>query len=570
MGLPGMNDIVLEGLIGSQGVAIGPALILDEKRHSVKPQKIGASKIKGHLNRFIKSKEKLLAEINQLSASLDATTAEIFEAQKHIIADVELEKRIKKLITEERFTVDYAIHEAFNTFINQLKSTDSEFFKQRIVDLENLRDRLIDLANEDKKEIEIEKGAILVVRDISPTDLVAYYDHGVAGLVMEKGGVTSHAAIIAQSLNLPCLVSVKNCNFAADYPRQVILDANVGELIINPDQHLLTTYKKKIKQLEKEHEKQFSANDHSETTDGESFHLYANVEFVQELPILKQHNIEGIGLLRTEALLYSGLGHKQEEDQISFYEEVLEKVEGRVVIRLFDVGGDKLHFEEKDENNPFLGWRGIRMLLDERDLLKTQIKAILKVSGKYPGRIYILVPMVTVLEEIQEVKRVLSDSMQELLNSGISVDEAIKIGIMVEVPSVVILADQFAKEVDFLSVGTNDLTQYSLAVDRGNERICSLYQHYHPAVLQLIKITAKAAANHNIELSVCGELAGDIVGAACLFGMGITHLSISPSSIPKIRHLLSSYSSDEFSLYAQKALQVSTAHEVKEHFEALF
>lgn len=570
MALPGTNNIVLEGLIGSQGVAIGSALILDEKHHSVKPQKIGAFQTRAHLKRFKKAKEKLLAEIDQLSANLDATTAEIFEAQKHIISDVELEKRIKDLISEDRFTIDYAIHEAFNTFINQLRNTDSEFFKQRIVDLENLRDRLIDLANEDEKEIEVEKGAILVVRDISPTDLVAYYDHGIAGLVMEKGGVTSHAAIIAQSLNLPCLVSVKNCKLAADYPRQIILDANVGELIVNPDQQTLNTYKKKIKQLEKDHEEQLSASDRSETTDGESFHLYANVEFVQELPILKQHNIKGIGLLRTEALLYSGIGHKQEADQISFYEEVLANVEGRVVIRLFDVGGDKLHFEEKDENNPFLGWRGIRMLLDERELLETQIKAILKVSGKYPDRIYILVPMVTVIEEIQEVKRVLEDSKRELLSAGVEVDESIKIGIMVEVPSVAILADQFAKEVDFLSVGTNDLTQYSLAVDRGNERICSLYQHYHPAVLQLIRLTAEAATKNGIELSVCGELAGDIVGAAFLFGLGVTHLSISPSSIPKIRHLLSSYSNQEFSTYAQKVLQVTTAMEVKEHFEALF
>ena len=570
MGTVSEKDIIIKGFTGSAGIAIGPAFVVNEKQHSIMPKTIGAFQAKGHLKRFLKAKETFLEEIDRLAENLDAATAEIFEAQKHIISDVELQERIKNLISEKHHTVDYAIYEAFNTFINQLKVSDSDFFKQRIVDLENLRDRLIELACENQKEIHIEKGAILVVRDISPTDLVTYHDHGIAGLVMGKGGVTSHAAIIAQSLNLPCIVSAKNSIQASEFASQVILDASAGELILNPEHQTLNLYKKKIKRLQKEREEQLKVKERSETKDGQVFHLFANVEFVQELPIVQQHNVEGIGLLRTEALLYSGIGHKQEEDQIKFYEEVLSKGSGRVVIRLFDVGGDKLHFSASDEDNPFLGWRGIRMLLDERELLHTQLKAIFKVSGRYPDRIRILVPMVTIIEEIAEVKKVIAEVKEELRQEGVSFDDSVKMGIMVEVPSVAIMANEFAREVDFLSVGTNDLTQYSLAVDRGNERICNLYQHFHPSILQLIRMTADAAHKNGIEISVCGELAGDVIGAASLMGMGVNHLSISPSSIPKIRHLLSIHTSEEFSSYAQKALSASTAFEVKEHFEALF
>jgi phosphotransferase system enzyme I (PtsI) len=274
--------------------------------------------------------------------------------------------------------------------------------------------------------------------------------------------------------------------------------------------------------------------------------------------------------LRTEALLYSGIAHKREADQIRFYQQILSKSKGEVTIRLFDVGGDKLNISAKNEDNPFLGWRGIRMLLDERELLQSQIRAILKVSSKYRGRIKILVPMVTVVEEIVEVKEVFKEVEAELIKASVDFDSDVKIGIMVEVPSVALLANHFAQQVDFISIGTNDLTQYTLAVDRGNERICTLYQQYHPAILHLVKLAATAAQNHGIVCEVCGELAGDPIGTAFLLGIGINNLSMSPTHIPRIKHFLSTNFHKDFTSFAQQSLQATSAAEVREHFEALF
>ena len=564
------NDIVVKGLSSSEGVVIGPVLVIGEKKKAVQPRKIELSEIHVHVQRFEESKEAFLGELESLALNLDSATGEIFEAQKHIVADIEIDQQVKHRISVGNYSVDFAIYDTFDGFIERLKESGSELFRQRIVDLENLRDRLIELACRNEQELEVEKGAILVVRDISPTDLVAYYEKGISGLVMDKGGVTSHASIIAQSLNIPCIVSAKYGVKAAAYSGQAIIDGASGEFIINPSKETLELYRKKITLLKSEIEAKIKSDELSETLDGYAFHLNANVEFVQELTQVKQYRAEGIGLLRTEALLYSGLAHRREDDQVEFYESILSKSEGKVVIRLFDVGGDKLNIGAKDEDNPFLGWRGIRMLLDERELLHAQFRAILKVSANYPGRIHILVPMVTVLEEIREVKKVLQEVKSELASADIPFDDDIKTGVMVEVPSVAILADQFAQEVDFLSVGTNDLTQYSLAVDRGNERICNLYQHYHPAILHLINSSAKAAREHGIGISVCGELAGDMIGAACLIGLGVNELSMSPSNIPKIKHLLNSHSRSEFEEFAQIVLTLGTVQEVRERFEALF
>lgn len=562
------TDIIINGLPGNEGVAIGPVLVIDEQKKVVQPRKISPDQVDAHIQRFEYSKQAFLEELESITQNLDSAPHEIFEAQKHIVSDVDVDLRVKEFIAKEYFSVDFAIYETFNRFIERLKESGSELFMQRIVDLENLRDRLIELSCNIGGGVEVEEGSILVVKEISPTDLVTYHDKGVCGLVMDKGGVTSHAAIIAQSLNIPCIVSAKHSVKAAEFANQAIIDASTGEFIINPSNETLAHYKRKIERLQKE-EARFQKNERSETVDGHRFFLNANVEFVQELPLVAKYKAEGVGLLRTEALLYSGLAHQREADQIEFYESILAQSTGPVVIRLFDVGGDKLHLAAKDEDNPFLGWRGIRMLLDERELLQTQLKAILVVSARYKGRIRILLPMVTVLEEIREIKKVLQEVKAKLTSTNIAFDNDIKIGVMVEVPSVALLAHHFAQEVDFFSIGTNDLTQYSLAVDRGNERICTLYQHYHPAILHLINATAQAAKQYHIEISVCGELAGDVIGAAFLVGLGVNNLSMSPANIPKIKHFLSTHTLQEFKHFAQAALSVSTAQEVKDQFEAL-
>tara|TARA_R110000868_G_scaffold368227_1_gene631201 strand:- start:30679 stop:32391 length:1713 start_codon:yes stop_codon:yes gene_type:complete len=567
MSIQTRGEISIKGLPGSDGIAIGKVLVVDQKKTKIQPKKIKSDNIFIHLKRYSKAKKSFLKELDDLANNLDQKTAGILETQKHIVSDIEIGKRINASIEVDNYSVDYSIYNIFNQFIERLRESGSELFQQRIVDIENIRDRLISLSCEDEKELEVEKGAILIVKEISPTDLVSYHEKGVSGLIMDKGGVTSHAAIIAQSLNIPCIVSTKVAVQNAGFAKQAILDGPNGELILDPSKEKLREFRKKIREIQKTKLSQKSTKRVSETLDGIPFHLRANIEFPQELSIAKQYGAEGIGLLRTEALLYGGIAKKSEIEQDKFYEEILSNGSGPVTIRLFDVGGDKLSAHTPDEANPFLGWRGIRMLLDEKETLKSQLRSILKVAGKFPGRVKILVPMVSVFEEIIEIKQAIDNVEKELNKEGVTFDESVPIGIMIEVPSAALLAKHLAKEVDFFSIGTNDLTQYTLAVDRGNEQICKLYQHQHPAVWQLIKLTKEAADEQNIELSVCGELAGDVLGATCLLGMGINDLSMSPSSILRVKEALVMRTSKEMKRISEEVLGCRTTSEVRELYK---
>ncbi len=565
-----LNEQIIYGQASNEGIAIGPVWVIDNANLAISVKKIRSIQVRPHQKRFSTAKKLFLEEVEQLSVNLDSATKEILEAQKHIVTDVDIEAKINHLIEGERYSIEYAIHKTFGHFIERLRESNSVVFKQRIVDLENIRDRLIELSHDRGKQQKIPKGSILIVKEISPTDLVAYYDQGISALVMDKGGLTSHATIIAQSLNIPCVVSAKNAVFVGKNSEQAIVDSNKGAIIFNPKVSTLNDYKTKVKELFRVKKDRSKIKEQSLTTDGFNFHLRANIEFVQELDQVKKSGAEGIGLLRTEALLYGSLEKSSFEEQYKFYDQILEKSSGVCTIRLFDAGGDKLKVKSEDEDNPFLGWRGIRMLLDEREMLVEQLKAILSVSGKYMGRIQILVPMITNIPEIKEVKSIIIEVQNGLDKEGILYDKYVKLGIMVEVPSVALLASHFAKEVDFFSIGTNDLTQYALAVDRGNERICSLYKHTHPAVWQLIYQTVYSAKKASIQLSVCGELAADQIGAATLIGMGVNELSMSPHSIPKIKHLLSSHSEKKFRELAQKVMNSSTTEEVNIIYKALF
>lgn len=568
MSIQKQGEVSIRGLSGSEGIAIGKVLVVDQRKKKIQPKKIKTEFILAHQKRYSKAKKILLDELETLALNLDMEAAGILETQKHIVSDIEIEKRINEAIEIESYSVDFSIFKVFNEFIERLRESGSELFQQRIIDIENIRDRLIILSCKDKKTIEIEKGAILIVKEISPTDLVSFHEKGIAGLIMDKGGVTSHAAIISQSLNIPCIVSTKVAVQSAGFAKKAILDATNGKLILNPSKESLVEFRKKIKKIRNTDITLKVSKKISETKDGFPFHLRANIEFSQELLLANKYGAEGIGLLRTEALLYGGIAKKSEAEQDKFYEEILSNSSGTVTIRLFDVGGDKLNTHTPDEANPFLGWRGIRMLLDQKEMLISQLRAIFKVAGKFPARVKILIPMISVYEEIIEVKKIIEQVKKELKKERIPIDESVQIGIMIEVPSAVLLAKHLAKEVNFFSIGTNDLTQYALAVDRGNEQICELYQQHNPAIWQLIKITKAAADHYNIKLAVCGELAGDVLGASCLVGMGIDDLSMSPSSIMRVKEALINRSHSELKEISERVLECKTISEVHKFYES--
>lgn len=556
---------IIKGISANAGIAIGNVVCVDNKKRKVLPKSISTTEVEDHLRYFIEGRDALVEELSQMLNYLDTNSADIIETQKQIILDSEIEKRVHRIIKEELLSCDFAIYRTFCDFIERLKESGSELFRQRIVDLENLRDRFIDVICNDENSLSIKKGTILVTKELSPTELVSLHENGLSGLVMEKGGVTSHAALIAQSLEIPCIVSSKNATSKASNSK-AILDGREGLLILDPDQNTLDEYKKKLKKLKKSQKRLLkNISEPSVTKSGTSFSLSANIEFESELAPLEKYNAKNIGLVRTEGLLFSD--KISFEEQASFYESVLAGVDGTVTFRLFDVGGDKLNTKLPEESNPFLGWRGIRMLLDERELLDTQLKALLTCAGKNKGRVKILVPMISVEEEILKLRSII-DSLQKLLKSeGIEIDEDVAIGAMIEVPSAALNAEKLANNLDFMSIGTNDLTQYTLAVDRGNEKICSLYQQQHPAIWSLIKTTQEAAQKTGTELAVCGELAGDILGACGLVGLGITNLSMISGSIPKVKEELIGHDDSEFKKLAETFLGSSNTKQIKEAFE---
>jgi phosphotransferase system enzyme I (PtsI) len=556
---------ILKGISANTGIAIGDVICIDSKKRKVLPRSISTAEIDLHISNFETARETLVEELSQMLSYLDTNSSDIIETQKQIILDHEIEKRVRSIIKEELLSSDFAIYKTFCDFIERLKESGSELFRQRIVDLENLRDRFIDIIYDDENSLSIKKGTILVTKELSPTELVSLHENGLSGLVMEKGGVTSHAALIAQSLEIPCIVSSKNATSLASNGK-AILDGREGLLILDPSPDILDEYKTKLKKIKRTQKRLLkNISEPSKTKTGTEFTLSANIEFESELEVLRNYNAQNIGLLRTEGLLFSG--KTSFDDQTKFYESVLSGVSGLVTFRLFDVGGDKLNSKLPEEANPFLGWRGIRMLLDEKDLLSTQLEALLTCAGKHKGRLRILVPMISVEEEILDLKEIILQIQKELISKGVEIDKNIHVGAMIEVPSAALNAENLAKHLDFMSIGTNDLTQYTLAVDRGNEKICSLYQQQHPAIWNLIRITQEAAEKTNTELSVCGELAGNVLGACGLIGLGIKELSMISSSIPKVKEELISHEDSEFQQLAETFLKASNISQVNEAFE---
>lgn len=559
------TETTIKARSAASGISIGPALVIKAGSHKIIPTAITESDIEAHKEKFCSARASLVQELQKMSGGLqDKSTAEIIEAQQQIIEDPEIKRSVFEIVEKKLLSVDFAVYETFSSFIEQLKESGSELFRQRIIDLEDIRDRYVSKVCDHATELKVPEGAILVASKISPTELVNYYEEGAGGLVLEKGGITSHAVIIAKSLGIPCLINADKATKVVSSNEMVILDADKGGLILDPSDEVLKEYAEKLKGAQVSVKADRAAG--FETKDGFPFKLMANVEFEAELPRVSEMKAQGIGLLRTESLLFGKKLRKDVEDQEAFYTAMLENSEGPVTIRLFDIGGDKNARRPYKEANPFLGWRGIRLLLDEKKLLRSQLKAILTIAGKYPDRVKLLIPMISVVEEIDQVRDEIERMQGALLSSGTPIDENLPIGIMVEVPSVALSAFHFAKKVDFLSIGSNDLTQYTLAVDRGNEKIHTLFQHYHPAVLKLIKMTVKGGEKAGVNVSVCGELAGDEIGAACLMGFGINELSMVPNSLPAIYDLLSSRNKNDFDELAEKAVDLSSSEELEQLF----
>lgn len=557
---------VFSGRPAAHGIGIGKVWQLREPDTTVHPKKISDSEIEDNLEKFLKARELVGNEYEKLKYIPDDDDLEdIINAQIQTIYDPEVTSSIKQKIEDEHFAVEYAIFNTLNDYIQLMENSGSSWAKDRTIDIVSIRDELIRATKKKKKGYTVKEGEIVFAGEISPTAMVQLSRKKIAGLVMEKGGLTSHAVILSQSLGIPCVINVHWNRYDIQDGSDVIIDGTTGQVIINPSWKQKEEYKRRREDERKRYEKALEwANQPNKTSCGSEFSLRANIEFLEELPRLNSHGAEGIGLLRTETLLFES-DEFDVEKQVAFYSKVLDAANDHsVTIRLFDAGGDKLLDDSEFEDNPFLGWRGVRMLLDKKKLLKNQIEAIYRVSGKFEKKVKILIPMVSRMEEIQAVKEIIKQVKEGLSKKGIPFDNDVQLGVMVEVPSIALMSEHVAQHVDFFSIGTNDLTQYTLAVDRGNEKISHLFDSFHPSIWSLIKMTKDAADKYNIPVAICGEMASKPEAAACLLGLGIKDMSMNTGSIPIVKSVLCSHSFKEMNELSDKVLQAADLSEVHE------
>ncbi len=584
-----IRESTFEGLAASPGVAIGSAVVISHRGVRARAEQIRADQVNEELSTLNAVREGTIRDLKSYEHSDSGRNygdaAEILEAQIEIVKDPELYHSACRSIEEDHHKADYAVSLAFEQYLHMIEKSGNQRMIERLVDIRALRDRLIRRIQRRRPDLQLTGNALVVSGEISAAEVIEYARSGVKAIVSDKGGLTSHAVIIANSLGVPAVVGTRNAARIITTGDPLIVDGKRGRVILHPGDETLERYKRLLSRIHREEEEIARVIEvPTQTSSGEPFRLRANIEFAEELGNLIRYRAQGIGLLRTETSLLSPSGISGEgpparpqagmrETQQQLYQKSLDATgEETVTIRLFDIGGDKfLEGDSGNEMNPFLGWRGIRLLLDNRRLLDTQLEAILEMAGRAPGRVRILVPMVSTIEEIQKIRQAVTIIQNKLADEQKPVDPNVMIGIMLEVPSMVLLADRIAEYVDFFSIGTNDLTQYTLAVDRGNTRISHLYQQMHPALWTLVHIAAQAAHKYDKDITVCGELAGKPFAASCLVGMGIMDLSMAPAAIPAVKKVLvhqSLSSMQELAGRVLEAVTVADIHEIMKNWEA--
>ncbi len=557
----------ITGAPACPGIVIGNTSLYQRARPHVSDTQITDDETEVHIHKFYEALDIAEEELEALLENTDMEDlADLIEMQIAILKDPELHNRIEQEISANNKPVDAAIESIFRNYLQVIRENHGETFQNKSVDISDIRDRLLQIIH--NKRDDIKEGAILVARELSPREVISFSNRNIKGLITDRGGATSHAAIIARSMNIPTVVGTQRATEVINSDDEVVLDGRNGEVVVHPKDETREKYKSLIEQqFKRQADFESLCKKPNETSDGKTFSLQANIEFAEELSIANKYQAEGVGLLRTESIYLSRKHFQNIPQQVAFYKSILElTTPHQVTIRLFDVGGDKFFGDEGKEQNPFLGWRGIRMLLEQPELLKNQLRAIIKTSEDFVGRIRILVPMVSTIDEIRKLKDIISEVQNELLNEGIDIDKDIPLGLMVEVPSVALKADLFARHADFLSIGTNDLTQYVLAVDRGNERISNLYDQRHPAIWRLIKEVAEAGERNGVPVSVCGELASDPIAASCLMGLGINALSMNAVVLPSVKQVLRSNSYIEMQQLAEKVLAAETMDDIDNIF----
>jgi phosphoenolpyruvate-protein phosphotransferase (PTS system enzyme I) len=559
----------MKGIATSSGIGIGKAFLYREPVIEVNKKDIKS--VEEEISRFNKAIEKAKSEIDALYEitlkSVGEKESEIFSAHKMMLEDSEFIGGVEKKITEESINAELAVSQIADKFISLFENIEDEYLKARGADLKDVSKRvlriLLDIEPVDL--LSIDKNTIIIAEDLTPSDTAQMNKANVQGIITELGGRTSHTSIIARTMEIPAISGVKDILNSVNSGESLIMDGDTGEIIVNPSEKQKEEYIRKQEEMGDFKKKlQDMIGKDSVSKDGHKVEIAGNIGTPKDIDSVIENDGEGVGLFRTEFLYMDRDRLPTEDEQFEAYKTVAEKLGDRpLVIRTLDVGGDKEipYLNLPKEMNPFLGYRAIRLCLDRLDIFKTQIRAILRAS--YYGNIKIMFPMISSIEELRRAKSIVEEVKGELKSEEIPYKEDLEIGIMVEIPSVAIHSKAFAKEVDFFSIGTNDLIQYTVAVDRGNQNISYLYSQYHPAVLRLIKMTIENGHEEGIWVGMCGEVAGDQKLIPILLAMGLDEFSMSASSILKSRYLIRNTSKKEVEKNLDEILNFSTSEDVE-------
>src|SRR5213080_85493 len=565
------KEIRFRGAGVSPGLARGVIHVVRDDLDDVPRYHIEPSQIGNEIARFeaalVQTRVQILEMQQKIAEAIGAKDAAIFDAHLLVVEDRTLIDEVLRRLETERCNVEWAFQEVASNYAETLSKIDDPYLRERAVDMQDVTRRIVrNLQGKAPKAVfSAAEPHILVAHNLTPSDAASMDRQLVRGIATDLGSRTSHTAIIARSLNIPAVVGLHDATQKLESGQDVLLDGYSGVLIIDPTPETLSYYGEvQIKKGQVAKELRQLRETTSTTSDGRHIVLSANIELPSDVEAVAENGAEGIGLYRTEFLFVNRDTLPSEEEQFETYRKVAEQVKPNpLIIRTFDLGGDKLAggmVDVDDELNPFLGWRAIRFCLENQDIFKTQLRAILRASTV--GNVKLMFPMISGLDELRRAMAVLKECKQQLRSSKIEMAERVEVGAMVEIPSAAICASALAREVDFFSIGTNDLIQYALAVDRVNEKVAYLYEPTHPAILRLLKMVADAAHASRIWVGVCGEMAGDVALVPLLLGLGMDELSAAATLVPRVKRAVQSVAIPECRELVEDALKLNTASEI--------
>lgn len=567
----------LKGIPASPGIVTGKAFLYLDDNPPIPKYDISPSIIPLELERFEEAQRKAIRELELLkqrtNGEMSQETMNVLDSHLMLLQDPEVRERIEKELHNQQKNIEWVIHMTIQSYLEKLNHTSDPYIRERTADINDVTRRVLNhlLHRERISLADIGEEVILVGKDLLPSEAIAMNKRMIRGIALDEGGKTSHTAILARAFEIPAVLGLREITKHVHTGDEILIDGNRGVVILKPDEATKQFYLKTLEARTRKEVELLSLNElPAETKDGKRISLLGNIEVPEEVEALKGHGAEGVGLYRSEFLFLNPGRLPSEQMQYEAYRRVLEAMEGKTVtIRTLDLGGDKIiqDLVDANEKNPLLGWRAIRFCLSRVNIFRTQLRALYRASVH--GKLQIMFPMISGIEELNQTLELMEQVKQELRSEGIPFNEKVSIGCMIEIPSAALTSDILARKVEFFSIGTNDLIQYTIAVDRGNQRTAYLYEPFHPAVLRLIRLTVENAHAVGIPVAMCGEMAGDPLATVILLGLGLDELSMNAFSIPAVKKIIRSVSMAEAEELVGTVMEMRSGKEIDAYVRQL-